>query len=102
MSLTQSSRQLLTERIALAAVFFMLGALFASWAGRIPQIQEGLALNDGQLGMAMFCLAIGALISMPASGPLAAKVSSARATFLFCLAFSVTLVLIPLAFNWLL
>lgn len=88
------------ERYALAIVFFSLGAVFAAWAGRIPQLQEHLALSNGQLGESMFCEAIGSLISMPASAALGARFGSAKMTVLFSVGFCLTLLLIPLASNW--
>lgn len=90
------------ERLALVAVFFTLGAVFASWAGRIPQLQEHLNLTDGQLGISMFCLAIGSLISMPASAALGARFGTARMTVVFSIAFSLSLLLIPIPETWLL
>jgi MFS family permease len=95
-------KHLRDERLALMAVYFMCGAIFASWAGRIPQLQEHLSLSDGQLGISMFCLAIGCLIAMPSSGALAARFHSARMTVLFSLASCAALILLPLPSTWLL
>ncbi len=49
----------LPARVAVAVVFFVSGAVFASWASRVPAIRGGLA--HGQLGLAMAGLAAGAL-----------------------------------------
>jgi MFS family permease len=96
------SPELRKERIALAAVFFALGGVFASWAGRIPQVQEHLSISDGQLGVSMFCLAVGTMISMPVSGAAGSRITTGRATSLFSLAFCLLILPIPFISSWML
>ncbi len=95
------SSRLRHERYALAVVFFSLGAVFASWAGRIPQLQEHLGLSDGQLGMSMFSQAVGSLVSMVASAALGARFGTRTMTVLFSVGFCLTLVPLPFAEDWL-
>lgn len=52
-------------RLAVAVVFFVNGAGFASWVSRIPAVRNAMDLSDGQLGMALFALAAGSLASFP-------------------------------------
>jgi MFS family permease len=90
------------ERLCLASVFFTLGAVFASWAGRIPELKANLGLSDAQLGMSMFCLAIGSLISMPISGALGVRFGTKRLTIVFACGFAMSLILIGMAPTWML
>jgi MFS family permease len=55
-------------RWATAAFFLLLGVLFGSWVARIPAIQNRLGLNDGQLGIALLSLSVGAMLAMPTTG----------------------------------
>jgi MFS family permease len=67
-------------RAAVTAVFLLNGVLFGSWAARIPALQDRLALGEGELGLALGAVAIGALVAMPVAGGVATRVGSARAT----------------------
>jgi MFS family permease len=67
-------------RRAVTAIFLLNGLLFGSWAARIPAIRDRLALSDGELGLALAFLPIGAIIAMPLAGALAARAGSRRAT----------------------
>jgi fucose permease len=55
-------------RLATASFFLLLGVLFASWVTRIPAVQNRLALEDGQLGLALLCASAGAMLAMPTTG----------------------------------
>src|SRR5882762_7101389 len=46
--------QLRLHRISVGAIFFMHGLCFASWASRIPTIQENLNLTSAALGTVLF------------------------------------------------
>lgn len=48
---------------AVAAIFFCNGAGFASWVSRIPAVRDGVGLNEGELGTALFALAAGAIVA---------------------------------------
>ena len=50
--------------MAVIAVFFVHGFLFASWTAHIPQLQHHLGLSDGQLGIAMLGAPIGSVLAM--------------------------------------
>ena len=67
-------------RGAVTAIFFLNGLLFGAWAARIPAIRDRLALSDGELGLALAFLPVGAIIAMPLAGALAARAGSRRAT----------------------
>ena len=67
-----------THRIAIGVAFFIYGLCFASWASRIPDIRNLLQLSDGQLGIVLFALPIGTLISLPVSGWMINRLGSKR------------------------
>lgn len=63
-------------RWSVGFVFFINGALFASWATRIPAITERLGLTPGTLGIALFFMASATPIAMPACGALVTRYGS--------------------------
>lgn len=63
-------------RIAVAIFFFLSGFTFASWASRIPTLQQKLHLNDAQLGTVLFALPMGLILTLPLTGMLLGRVSS--------------------------
>jgi len=63
-------------RLAVSAFFFLNGLCFASWASRIPAIQERLHLTEAALGTLLLCIPIGSLASMPLSGWLITRTGS--------------------------
>ena len=65
-------------RVAVTAVFFLNGIVFASWYSRLPSIQEQLDLGPGTLGLALIGAPVGLLAAQPLTGALAATVGSRR------------------------
>jgi hypothetical protein len=59
-----------SPRSAITAVFLVDGALFASWASRIPALSGRVGADAGALGLALLAPAVGALIAMPVVGRL--------------------------------
>jgi predicted MFS family arabinose efflux permease len=57
-------------RAAITTVFFVDGALFASWASRIPALSDRVGADPGVLGLALLAPAVGALLAMPLVGRL--------------------------------
>jgi hypothetical protein len=55
-------------RSAITAVFFVDGALFASWASRIPALSDRVGATAGVLGLALIAPAMGAVLAMPLVG----------------------------------
>jgi Major Facilitator Superfamily len=60
----------MSPRAAITTVFFVDGALFASWASRIPALSERVGATTGQLGLALLTPAVAALIAIPLVGRL--------------------------------
>jgi len=67
-------------RLGVGAVFFLNGFGFASWVPRIAEVKARLDLGEGELGAALFAIAAGALLAMPAAGVLAVRFGSRRVT----------------------
>lgn len=68
----------MTPRAAVTIVFFINGALYGSWAARVPALQDVIDVGDGGLGLILGCIAIGALLAMPVSGWASARIGSRR------------------------
>ncbi len=65
-------------RRSITLVFLANGLLFGSWAARIPALDDRLDLSEGELGIALAFLAVGALVAMPSAGAWAARRGSRR------------------------
>lgn len=72
----------MTPRIAVSALFFVFGLGFATWASRIPNIQELLQITDAQLGLILFAIPIGDLAATPVTAWLAAHYGTKKLTFI--------------------
>jgi hypothetical protein len=57
-------------------MFFVNGAAVATWASRIPAIQERLNLDTGPLGLALLSMSVGAMIAMSLAGALSSSIGS--------------------------
>jgi MFS family permease len=66
-------------RLAVTALFLAHGVLFGTWVARIPAVQEDLGLGEGELGVALLFLTLGAMLAMPVAGWIVAREGS-RAT----------------------
>ena len=72
------TRELRWSRFAIGGYFFVLGTAFAVWGARLPAIKESLHLSDGQLGLALFAMPAGSVLTLPVSGRLADRVGLVR------------------------
>lgn len=68
-------------RIAIAVFFFVSGFGFASWASRIPSLQQHLQLNEAQLGGVLFAMPAGLMLTLPLTGFLLRRFSSRYVMF---------------------
>jgi hypothetical protein len=69
-------------RAAITGVFFVNGALFASWASRIPTLSDRAGATTGLLGLALLAPALGAVLAMPLVG----RLLPGRSSRTFCAA----------------
>ena len=86
-------------RLAVGCLFFLQGLCFASWASRIPSIQQNLQLSDAALGALLFALPLGSMIALPFSGWLVTHFGSKRIATNALLFYSLLLVLIGFSNN---
>jgi hypothetical protein len=70
----------LGARAGVTAVFFVDGALFATWASRIPALSSRVGATTGVLGLALLAPAVGAVIAMPLVG----RLLPGRSSRMFC------------------
>lgn len=56
------------SRGSVAMLFFLAGLTGSSWISRIPEVQVKLALQNGQLGLALLSATVGAVLAMPVAG----------------------------------
>jgi MFS family permease len=99
LSLEKSKR---AYRIAVSCLFFLQGLCFATWASRIPSIQQNLHLSDAALGGVLLALPVGSMIALPFSGWLVNKYGSKRIATNSLLLYSLSLITLGFAPNTLL
>jgi hypothetical protein len=81
-------------RAGITVVFFVNGALFATWASRIPALSDRAGATTGALGLALLAPAVGAIVAMPIVG----RLLPGRSSRAFCLGSMIALmgaVLLP-------
>jgi hypothetical protein len=69
-----------SSRSAITTVFFVDGALFGTWASRIPALSDHVHADPGVLGLCLLAPAAAAVVSMPLVG----RVLPGRSSSLFC------------------
>jgi len=84
-------------RIAISAFFFIAGLTFSTWASRIPDVKAALQLSDGALGLVLFALPVGQIVSLPLSAWLSQKFGARSLLLAASVLYPLTLVLLALA-----
>ncbi|MDO7850249.1 MFS transporter [Hymenobacter convexus] len=79
-SLTASARPISRKahRVAVGALFFLLGLCFATWASRIPSIQQRMGISEAGLGGVLLSIPLGQLLTLPLAGWLVARQGSRK------------------------
>ncbi len=85
--------------VAVAMFFGASGMSLANWFPRIPETRAQLGLSYDELGLALFGLGGGAMLSMPLTGWLIGRIGSQIITRLTAFGFCAALPLIVLAPN---
>lgn len=67
----------LPARNAVAAVFAANGFAFASLFSRMPDVRDGLGLDNGSLGLLLLVGALGSVLALPTAGGLVRRTSAA-------------------------
>jgi MFS family permease len=82
-----------TARLAVAAIFCANGALIANWFARIPDVKQQLGLSEGTFSLALFCMAVGALLAQPTAGWVIGRLGSRVVTGVMALVFCAAVIL---------
>ena len=90
-------REARLARIAVGVPFLALGLAVGSWLARLPEVKEGLGLDNGSLGLALLSSSLGALFSMPMAGRLAPRFGTRRLAVASSLGMCAILPAIPAA-----
>jgi MFS family permease len=80
-------------RAAVTALFVLDGAVFGTWAVRVPDVAHQVGAGHSTLGVALLCLSLGALVSMRVTGGLSARLGAGPVSATAAVAVSVTAVL---------
>ncbi len=80
-------------RRAVWLVFFLDGALMASWIARIPALAARVHAGDGLLGLALLAPALGAIVTFPRVGRLVVRFTSRTVSRVAALVLAVVIVL---------
>lgn len=91
--------KLFSSRVAVNLFFFVNGFIYASWAARIPRLQDNYHMDNQALGFVLLSFSIGAFIAMPISGWLIVLKGSRHITRISALLSCVFFVLIPYSPN---
>ena len=65
-------------RFSITAFFALDGFLFAGWVVRIPAVKADVHASAGQLGLALLCVSIGAVVAMGPVGRLCVRYGTPR------------------------
>ncbi|MCY7421501.1 MAG: MFS transporter [Chitinophagaceae bacterium] len=84
-------------RIAISAFFFVAGLTFATWASRIPDIKSKLQLSDAALGLILFALPVGQMVSLPLSAALVSRFGSKSLIITGALLYPLSLILLSVS-----
>ena len=87
-------------RVAMTCVFYSSGVGFGVWAASVARLRELWGLSDGQLGIVLFALAVGAVAAMPVAGVMAARLGTVRTTVASGVAVAVLLPIPALVPGW--
>lgn len=75
-------------RLATSVFFFISGFGYATWASRIPSIQQHLHLNEAQLGALLLAMPVGLIVTLPVTGKLLGHFESRMIMFIGALVFN--------------
>lgn len=85
-----------------AWVFASLNIMTGTWVLYIPHVKEKLALDDGQVGIAFFCFALGTLTMIPIVSIINKNAGIGKSTFAGIVIFSLVFLLPLIAPNYIL
>jgi MFS family permease len=83
--LQEENRRRKTQRRTLIVFFFLSGLITATWASRIPGMQQKLGLNNRELGHVLFAIPVGLVTGLILAGRLVSRYGTARVMLVGCL-----------------
>ena len=86
-------------RAAVTALFVLDGAVFGSWAARVPDVADRVGAGHSTLGIALLCLSLGALVCMRFTGAWCARFGAGPVSAAAAVAVSAAAVLPGLVFT---
>ncbi len=86
--------ELRSPRWAVTAMFILNGALYGTWAARIPSIQQSFELSPGDLGLLLLLMSGGAISAFPVAGGLSDRFGAAKVTLICALVCCMSVVLV--------
>lgn len=93
--------ELRRARLGTASVFFICGIGHGTWAPRLAELKAQVGASDGQLGIALLMIGVGALIAMPITGFLVGRLGSRQVCFAMAFAHGLVFPLQAFAWNYL-
>lgn len=91
---------LFMARVAVSVTFFTVGAVFANWVSRIPEVKSQLSLSDSMLGLALMCASIGVIFGLLITSGLIARFGSKNVSFFGAIGLALGLGVIASAINF--
>lgn len=88
------------SRMAVSATFFTIGALFANWISRIPDVSATLNLSEGAIGLALMISSIGVILGLLITSGMIARFGSKNVSFFGAIAYALVLGLVSLSTNF--
>jgi MFS family permease len=95
-------RLIVARRVCISLFFFFYGFVFATWASRIPSIQQRLGLSEAGLGAVLLSMPVGSFLTLPFSGYFTSKLGSRKVVITASLIYALLLLCIGYAPNVLL
>jgi MFS family permease len=86
-----ASNRLGRSRFAVSTIFFVNGLVLASWVPHIPAVKARHAIGDGELGLVLLSMAVGAVLALPSAGWLVGRFGSRAMTSLAALSLCLAL-----------
>jgi MFS family permease len=80
-------------RAVVTALFVLDGAVFGSWAARVPDVASAVGAGHSTLGLALLCLSLGALVCMRFTGAWCARFGAGPVSAAAAVAVSATALL---------
>ncbi|MEM9955346.1 MAG: MFS transporter [Chloroflexota bacterium] len=92
-------RRLFLARIAVSVTFFTVGAIFANWVARIPDVKETLNLSESLLGLALMVSSFGVIFGLLITGKLIARFGSKAVSFYCAIGLALSLAVVSFSTN---